>query len=112
MSLVPIAWPQSESELAVMLCLLEAEGVPAFVHNAGFGGLHPGPVMALYNARRVMVPAACRDQAVAALSVIMPPLPDGTTWREKCAIVAEMIVFGWFFPRYRSSVAEQDDGAM
>jgi hypothetical protein len=31
MSLVTVAVPQSESDLSVMLCLLEASGIPAFV---------------------------------------------------------------------------------
>jgi hypothetical protein len=100
-SLVPIATPQTESELAVILCLLEADGIPAFVHNGGFGSLHPGAQIPLYNVRRVMVPSVCRDAALAALLVLEPPLPDQSGWREKMKIVVELILFGWFVPRPR-----------
>jgi len=111
MSLVPIAAPQTESELAVILCLLEAEGIPAFVHNGGFGGLHPGPQIPLYNARRVMVPGACRENAAAALLVVEPPLPETTTRAGKLRIVVETILFGWFVPgsRRKRETAPRDD---
>jgi hypothetical protein len=112
MSLVPIAAPQTESELAVILCLLEADGIPAFVHNGAFGSLHPGPQIPLYNARRVMVPSACRENAAAALLVLEPPLPDRSTRRDKLRIVIELILFGWFIPgsRRRHDEASSDTG--
>ena len=112
MTLVAVAKPQTESELAVILCLLEAEGIPAFVHNGGFGGLHPGPQIPLYNERRVMVPDACREDAAAALLVLTPPLPDTTTRRGKVRIVVETILFGWFVPgsrRRRDAESPEDD---
>ena len=111
MSLVAVAEPQTESELAVMLCVLEAEGIPAFVHNGGFGSLHPGPQIALYNARRVMVPIACQADAAAALLVLEPPMRDRITWRDKLRIVVEVILFGWFIPgpRRRRGLATNDD---
>jgi len=111
MSLVAVAEPQTESELAVMLCVLEAEGIPAFVHNGGFGSLHPGPQIALYNARRVMVPIACQADAAAALLVLEPPMRDRITWRDKLRIVVEVILFGWFIPgpRRRRELATNDN---
>ena len=42
MSLVAVAWPQSESDFSVMPCTLEAHGIEAFVHGGGFGSLFPG----------------------------------------------------------------------
>jgi hypothetical protein len=102
-SLVPIATPQTESELAVIVCLLDAAGIPAFVHNGGFGSLHPGPQIRLYNERCVMVPDACREDAAAALLVLKPPLPDTTTRRGRIRIVIETILFGWFVPGSRRS---------
>lgn len=112
MTLVAVAKPQTESELAVILCLLGAEGIPTFVHNGGFGSLHPGPQMPLYNERRVMVPGACREAAVAALRVLEPPLPDTTTGLGKVRIAVETIYFGWFVPgsrRRRAADLEADE---
>jgi hypothetical protein len=73
MDFLPVASPQNESELAVMLSLLEANGIRHFVQNQGFGGLYPGLPIGSYNARRIMVRA---DQAVHAaqlLSVFSSP---------------------------------------
>lgn len=111
MTLVSVATPQTESELAVILCLLEAEDIPAFVHNGGFASLHPGPQIPLYNERRVMVPGACREDAAAALLVLKPPLPDTTMGRGKVRIVIETILFGWFVPgsRRRHDAEPSDD---
>lgn len=109
-SLVAVAAPQTESELAVILCVLEADGIPAFVHNGGFGSLHPGAQIPLYNTRRVMVPSVCREDAVTALLVLEPALPDRTTWRDRLRIIAELILMGWFVPgpRRQSDEATSD----
>jgi len=67
MEFLPVATPQTESELAVMVSLLDAHGIQHYVHNQGFGGLYPGMQMDLYNARRLMVPA---DHAAEALDLL------------------------------------------
>jgi hypothetical protein len=102
MDFVVAAEPQTESELAVTLCLLEAAGIPAFV-SAGLGCLYPGPQIAGYNTRRVLVPSACRDDAEATLQVLQPPLPDRARWRDKLRIILESFLFFTFVPgnRYR-----------
>ena len=107
MDLVVAAEPQTESELAVTLCLLEAAGIPAFV-SAGLGSLYPGPQIPSYNTRRVLVPSSCRDDAEAALQTLKPPLPDRTRWRDKVRIVLEWSLFFWFIPgnRYRDDDAD------
>jgi hypothetical protein len=107
MDFVVAAEPQTESELAVTLCVLEAAGIPAFV-SAGVGSLYPGPQIASYNTRRVLVPSARRDDAKAALQVLKPPLPDRTRWRDKVRIVLESFLFPWFVPgnRYRDDDAD------
>jgi hypothetical protein len=112
LSLVVAAEPQTQSELAVMLCVLEAAGIPAFV-SAGLGSLYPGPQIPSYNAHRVLVPSACRDDAIAALQVLRPPLPAHTRWHDRVKIVLEYLLFHWFVPRdrNRSDDAELDDAA-
>lgn len=106
MSLVAVAAPQSESELACMLSLLEADGIPAFVQNGRFGGLLPGPQIDLYNARRIMVPEACADRARAALAVLATPAdeplaPTQSSLRDKLRVMLEFLLFQWFFPGSR-----------
>lgn len=107
MDLVPVAEPQSESELAVMLSLLEAGNIPAFVQNGGFGGLLPGPQIAAYNARRIVVPAGCAAEARAALADLSQPgaefrPPQTTSWRDKLRMFLEFLFFGWFIPAHRT----------
>ncbi len=110
MTLVVAAEPQTETELAMTLCLLEAAGVPAFV-SAGVGSLYPGPHIASYNTRRVLVPAACRDQAEAALRVLTPPLPDRTRWSDRLRVLLEWFLFGWFVQGDRRRTDDDDDAA-
>ena len=107
MSLAVVAEPQTESELAVTLCVLEAAGIPAFV-SAGFGRVYPGPQIPSYNAHRVLVPSVCREDALAALQVLQPPLPARTRWHDRVKIVIEYLLFGWFFPRDRSRSDDAD----
>lgn len=53
---VRVLSPDSEPELIAVVAMLEAYGVPCFVHNAGFGGLYPGPRIHAFNTRSIMVP--------------------------------------------------------
>ena len=112
MSLIPVAEPQSESDLSMMLCLLEAEGIPAFVHSGGLGSLYPGVQIRNYNSRRVMVPEECREQAEAALSALVPTQVSAIknmSWRDKFRIVVEFLLCGWFVYGYRRRKASGAD---
>jgi hypothetical protein len=48
--------PNTEPELMAVVAMLEAHEIPCFVHNAGFGGLYPGPQIDLYNTRAITIP--------------------------------------------------------
>ncbi|MGH7165510.1 MAG: DUF2007 domain-containing protein [Nitrospiraceae bacterium] len=62
MALVKLIVPFNEGELALIKSLLDASGIPYFVHNEHFGSLYPG--MALpFNARIVMVDESDRSRA-------------------------------------------------
>jgi hypothetical protein len=102
-SLVKVAFPESPSELAMVVCLLEANDIPHFVHNAGFGSLYPGPQIALYNNITVMVPSPVADDAIEVLSVLSEPSTtypsSNTLLMDKIRMVIEAILFGWFIPR-------------
>ncbi|MCK9489478.1 MAG: hypothetical protein M0Q42_08805 [Xanthomonadales bacterium] len=105
MALVVVAQPGSEPELAVMLCALESHRIPVFVQGAGFGSLYPGPQVAFYNARRIMVPRACVDQARQVLEVFNSQDEPAPSWRPGLVgvlrLVLEFIAFGWFVPGNR-----------
>lgn len=110
MSLIVIAQPWSESELSVMLCLLEALGIPTFVQGAGFGSLYPGPQIDFYNARRIMVPDPFVTEARQALEVFTrQPEPAGfqrPSISHVLRSIVELVLCGWFVPgNRRRSVA-------
>ena len=106
--LVSVAEPQTASELAVTLSLLEAAGIPAFV-SAGLASLYPGPLIGSYNTRRVLVPAACRDDAEAALQPLKTPLPVRSGWRERLNVFLQWFLFGWFVAPYRRHDDDERD---
>lgn len=105
MAFVKVAFPESPSDLAMMVCLLEAHSVPYFVHNAGFGGLYPGVQIALYNNMTVMVPASAADDALELLSVLSDPSTiyksNNILLSDKIRMVIEAFIFSWFIPRRR-----------
>jgi hypothetical protein len=94
--------PDRPWELALVLCLFEAYGVPHFVHNSYLGGLFPAyPQMDLYNLRRVYVPA---DVAAYARQLLEDFYPDlGATLyemsgRDRLRVVLECLLGGWCIP--------------
>ena len=114
MDFIPVATPQTESELAVMVCLLEANDIPHFVHNQGFGGLYPGMQIELYNVRRLMVPAGQADEALELLSMFshQPGEADADcrlTLGDKLRVVMETIIFSWSFPRKRTRLRKGEE---
>jgi hypothetical protein len=102
MDFLPVAFPQTESELAVMVSLLVANDIHHFVHNQGFGGLYPGLQIGLYNDRRIMVRADQAAQAHELLSVFQADAAPGEHWRmtakDKVRVLFETLLFGWSFP--------------
>lgn len=112
MSLIVIAQPWSESELSVMLCSLEAQGIPAFVQGAGFGSLYPGPQIAFYNARRIMVPEPFAAEARQALEAFTrqgePDLFRRPSIFNISRAIVEFLFLGWCVPgsRRRSAAAQ------
>lgn len=112
MDFLPVATPQTESELAVMVSLLDAHGIQHYVHNRGFGGLYPGMQMELYNTRRLMVPADHAAEARDLLAVFSrqsttSDADDRMTLADKLRVVIETFVFGWSFPSKRHRIGKQ-----
>jgi hypothetical protein len=111
MNFLPVATPQNESELAVMVSLLEANGIQYYVHNRGFGGLYPGMQIELYNVRQLMVPVEQAAEAVDLLSVFSqrPTASEDEqlTILDKARVFLETFIFGWSFPKKRTRTKKQ-----
>ena len=56
MAFVHVFSPKSESEVIVVMSLLEAHDIPVFVHGRHFGSLLPGLQMGSANTPSIMVP--------------------------------------------------------
>ncbi len=114
MTFIAVAAPQNESELAVMVSLLEANGIRHYVHNQGFGGLYPGMQIELINDRRLMVAAEQAEDASELLSVFARPsvesaIEEKLTLGDKLRVLFESLLFGWSFPRARQKTGIPSD---
>lgn len=114
MEFIPVAIPQSESELAVMVSMLEANDIPHFVQNRGFGGLYPGMKMHLINVQRIMVPMDRASDATDLLAVFLQPPADYETdiklgFRDKLRVVIELLLSGWSVPSKRRHLQEDEN---
>lgn len=114
MNFLAIATPKTESELAVMVSMLEAYGIQHFVHNRGFGGLYPGMQIELYNVRRLMVPAEQAPDAIELLSVLSQRSNESEAEQklevtDKARVVLETIIFSWSFPLKRRKIQRNED---
>lgn len=63
MPLVRVLTPQSPSEQAVVVAMLEAHDIPTHVHNGHLRSLLPGMTINAYNSASIMVPAEYVDAA-------------------------------------------------
>jgi hypothetical protein len=116
MEFIAVAAPDNESELAVMVSLLEASGIRHYVHNQGFGGLYPGLQIGLYNARRIMVAVEQAADASELLSVFHaapagPVAGESMTMLDRLRVVIETCLFGWSFPGRRPKFEEPAEDA-
>lgn len=108
MALVAILQPETESELAIALAILEAHGIESFVHGRYFGSLLPGLQVESFNTRTIMVPEERAEEAGEALAgpspTSEPPAaPPSMRLRDKVRVVLEAVLLGWFVPgRQRS----------
>jgi hypothetical protein len=106
---LPVAHPQTASELAVMISLLEAHEICYFVLNRGFGSLYPGMSMHLFNDQRIMVVAPQAHEAFVLLGILQTPAEDASAWQEplgwgdKLRVAAELLLGHWCFPMRRRS---------
>ena len=115
MALVRVFSPQTESEKAVAISLLEAHEIPVFVHGGNIGSLLPGLQINAYNTQSLMVPEERVSDAVELLADLRrdssASAADPLPWGDRLRVVLEGLLFGWIFPagRRRNGTAPKDD---
>ena len=97
---VPVAIPDTEAEFVVMVSVLDAHGVPYFVHNRHFGALYPGMQVPLYTLQRIMVAAPYVADAKELLAPFFAPPLDFETerrfaWTDRIRGIVEFCLGGW-----------------
>ena len=103
--MVLIYIPDRPWELALVVSLFDAYGVPHFVHNFYLGALFPAcPQIDIYNLRRVYVPAEKAVYARELLEDFFPSLGAtgyGMSAQDKVRVVLEGLLGGWFIPGHK-----------
>jgi len=66
--MIAISYPKDEIDLGLKISILESEDIPYFVRGQYFGSLYPGPQIASYNERAIMVPEKFVERASELLS--------------------------------------------
>jgi 8-oxo-dGTP diphosphatase len=102
MALVRVFTPQSASEQAVVVAMLEAHEVPTLVHNGHIASLLPGVVINAYNSSSIMVPEECVDTAAALIEEFRRAAPPPAQGGESGLVLRNLFEFllaGWFVPR-------------
>lgn len=102
--------PQTEVDLALILSVLEGDGITFFVHNDHFGSLRIGPSIPLYNEKTIMVNEKDFSRASELISDYLKNTrssynskPDSTFKSEyslfdKIRVIIEFFLFSWIIP--------------
>lgn len=106
--MVKIFSPDNEVQLALAKSLLEAEGIPFFVHNDHFGSIKVGIQIELLNRKTIFVDQAFEVRAKEIISDFLQntasePIPRGERYSgwDKMRMVFEGLIFGWVMPGKR-----------
>lgn len=97
MGLVRIFTPRTASEAAVVVAMLEAHEIPAYLHSGHLASLLPGVQIWAYNAPGVLVPEECAEDALE-MVVNFRAAPDPAGTGSVLRNIFEVIVGGWFVP--------------
>jgi 8-oxo-dGTP diphosphatase len=103
MALVRVFTPQSASEQAVVVAMLEAHEIPTLVHNGHIASLLPGVVINAYNSSSIMVPEECVPVAAELIAAFRNADPSDPAKRSDSGLVLrnffEFLLGGWFVPQ-------------
>jgi hypothetical protein len=111
MSLVRVASPESEPDVALITSALQAADIPHFVHGGGIGGLLPGLQIGGYNTKSVMVPASCAEfacEVIASLHLSTTAVRTAQARGGKLRLALETLLFGWFVPSRQAPPPERE----
>jgi hypothetical protein len=112
--LVAIHKPLTLLELAFAQSVLEANGIPYFVHNAGYASLYPGIQIDLLNVPTIMVPPSAVESAREVLAAYLGdrdglrPAPE-TSWWHIARMLIEGFFCAWFIPRVGGREGSADE---
>lgn len=99
MALKRILNPRTASEAAVVMALLRAHEIPAFLHNGHMASVLPGVMVGGYNTQSVMVPEECATDALElVVNFRTAPSPAGDSSAVRNAL--ELLFFWWFVPAH------------
>ncbi len=111
--MIPVYKPENQSELAIILSMLQEHDIPYFIHNGGFGSLFPGLQIDLFNTQTIMVPPSAADIARKLIEDFIESKPIRETSErmdieDKLRIVLEGLLLGWFIPGTRGHKNSKD----
>jgi len=99
MGLVRIFNPRTASEAAVVIAMLHAHEIPAFLHNGYIASVLPGLTINAYNGQSVMVPEEHETDALEMVANFrVAPSPTGE--RGVLRNIFECFLGGWFVPAH------------
>jgi hypothetical protein len=111
MTLVRVASPESEPDVALITSALQAADIPHYVHGGGLGGLLPGTQIGGYNTKSVMVPESCVEFAREIIDSLHLSSTVAVTRQArggKVRLALETLLFGWFVPSRRPTPPEAE----
>lgn len=108
--------PENEVQLALAKSLLEAEGIPFFVHNDHFGSLYVGIQIEFLNRKTIMVDEAYEARAREVMADFLDnacpePVPETGKYSvsDKLRMIAEGLLFGWVVPGKRRRRGKKEE---
>lgn len=99
--MITVCHPYDEMELAFLVCVLNREDIPYLIIGQNFGSLFPGVQISSYNERTIQVPECFAERAIEAINEfrkIDVRNEQTFTLTSKIRMLAEAVLFGWFFP--------------
>lgn len=106
--------PSDETELALIISILEGDRIPFFIHNDHFGSLRVGPPIDLFNKKTIMVNKEYEERARELLSDFFKETKEEKEYKteysffDKLRVIAEFLLFAWFVPgKRRKTVIEE-----
>jgi len=107
MAFVNVFSPDTESELAVVVAMLEAHEIPSYTRGRHIGSIYPGFQINAFNTQSIMVPEEYVQDALELIRQYREtspahPASQTMSWPDKVRIIIEGLLLGWFVPGKRT----------